>query len=39
MHECDNCGQMCDCDGEDLMNDAYDDCRHDCEEDYDEEDW
>ena len=41
MHECPDCGQACDCDGEDTWND-YDspdakNCTHDCEE-YEEDD-
>jgi len=29
MHECPSCGQMCDCDGEDIHNDfASEDCVH-----------
>ena len=38
MHECPECGQACDCDGEDIWNDAAAlDCIHECEDDYDEE--
>lgn len=37
MHECPDCGQVCDCDGEDVWNDAAAwDCRHNCEEDDDD---
>ena len=38
MHECPNCGQVCDCDGEDTWFDNVDDCACDCylDEDYDE---
>jgi len=35
MHECPNCGQACDCDGEDTWFDdlnTYLSCSHDCEE-------
>ncbi len=33
MHDCPECGQTCDCDGEDIWN-AYAalDCAHDCDE-------
>lgn len=37
MHECENCGQACDCDGEDTWLETPDDCSHDCE-DFDDED-
>lgn len=43
MHECPNCGFICDCDGEDLWYDeAPADCACECEElenqeDYDED--
>ena len=37
MHECPDCGQACDCDGEDLWNDAAArECTHGCEEGDDE---
>jgi len=37
MHDCPNCGQACDCDGEDTWNDAASfDCEHDCEEEDDD---
>lgn len=36
MHECPNCGDSCDCDGEDHSQPAPDDCSHDCEEDDDD---
>jgi hypothetical protein len=46
MHECPDCGQACDCDGEDIWWDNYDECEHyldpDCRgEDYfdDYDDW
>ena len=40
MHECPDCGQACDCDGEDIWNDAAArDCRHYCEEEWDDGDW
>ena len=38
MHECSECGNSCDCDGEDLWYDtAPDECDHECEfpEEYD----
>lgn len=36
MHSCPECGQSCDCDGEDHWNDAAAaECEHDCEEDDD----
>ena len=32
MHSCPECGQACDCDGEDLWIDENDeDCTHDCD--------
>ena len=33
MHECPECGQACDCDGEDTWFDYYFDidCNHECE--------
>jgi len=35
MHDCPECGQPCDCDNEDIWNDAAsEDCVHGCEEDY-----
>ena len=39
MHECPECGQACDCDGEDTWFDfPYNlDCTHDCEPDSDED--
>ena len=41
MHECPECGQACDCDGEDTWNDIgssdWLNCSHECEE-YSEED-
>lgn len=38
MHECPFCGQMCDCDGDDLFHSIPpDDCTCDCEEFYDED--
>ena len=31
MHPCPECGEYCDCDGEDLHHDvAPDDCAHEC---------
>lgn len=39
MHECPECGQACDCDGEDVWNDyAGRTCRHDCEDEEDADD-
>lgn len=36
MHECPACGQACDCDGEDVWNDAAaEECTHACEEEDD----
>lgn len=32
MHECWNCGQACDCDGEDTWNSCPDECECECEE-------
>lgn len=32
MHSCPDCGQACDCDGEDVWWDEYDACDHECEE-------
>lgn len=37
MHECPDCGQACDCDGEDTWFEAPDDCTHECEEENDED--
>lgn len=42
MHECPQCGDICDCDNEDTHFDDYDDeCLHECEglegDDYDDE--
>jgi len=47
MHECPECGQACDCDGEDTWFDwpspAVEECVHDCDDDldddYDDEDY
>ena len=49
MHECPDCGQACDCDGEDTTWFDYPaqevlDCSHDCDDDddyddYDDEDY
>ena len=30
MHECPDCREYCDCDGEDHDQPAPDDCRHNC---------
>lgn len=38
MHECHSCGQMCDCDGEDLHQPQPDDCACDCDDGDDFED-
>jgi len=36
MHECPECGQACDCDGEDVWNEyAGLECVHECEDDSD----
>lgn len=35
VHECPECGQACDCDGEDHDQGAPDDCSHACDEDDD----
>jgi len=35
MHECPECGQTCDCDGEDVWHDNYANCGHSCEPEYD----
>jgi len=32
MHECPECGQACDCDGEDTWFDNYTNCEHECDE-------
>jgi hypothetical protein len=38
MHECPNCGQACDCIGDDLWNDLEaEHCQCDCENEYDDE--
>lgn len=31
MHDCPECGEACDCDGEDHGQSAPEDCGHDCE--------
>jgi hypothetical protein len=39
MHECPNCGQACDCCGDDTWDDTESlMCEHDCDDDY-EYDW
>lgn len=39
MHECPGCGQACDCDGEDIWNDAASRaCGHDCADGESEDD-
>ena len=38
MHECPNCCQDCDCDGEDMWRDAPIDCDHECEWDFEGDD-
>ena len=42
MHECPECGQVCDCDGEDTWYENVTACVHDCDDqdfddDYDRE--
>lgn len=39
MHECDECGSMCSCDGEDHLQPAPSDCRHVCPIDDDDQDF
>jgi len=45
MHECPMCNQACDCDGEDLWQEAPDDCQCECldddldEWDRDDDEW
>lgn len=36
MHECPDCGQACDCDGEDVWTDYNRNCAHICKEDDDD---
>ena len=38
MHDCDICGQACDCDMEDHYQSQPDDCTHVCDEDGDFDD-
>ncbi len=39
MHECPNCGMICDCDGDDLFSETPPiDCQCDCEDEFDDED-
>ena len=38
MHECPECFGNCDCDGEDHMQPAPDDCIHECDDDEDDYD-
>ncbi len=39
MHDCLDCGQACDCDGEDTwFDDPPDDCAHGCDDDFEDED-
>lgn len=38
MHDCDLCGWLCDCDGEDMQNPCPPNCIHACEEDACDED-
>lgn len=39
MHECPDCGQACDCDGEDVWSDyGALSCRHNCEDDWSDDD-
>lgn len=37
MHDCDECGQYCDCDMEDHYQSQPDDCTHVCNPDDDED--
>lgn len=43
MHDCPDCGQACDCDGEDLWHEFDSeeamDCVHECEEFEDDDDF
>lgn len=40
MHSCPECGQACDCDGEDTwLESSEDDCEHNCEPLDDDEDF
>ena len=40
MHECPNCGQACDCIGDDTWDDSEAEfCEHECEDDCDEDDY
>jgi hypothetical protein len=36
MHECEECGRMCNCDEDDMRNPAPVDCTHECPVDDDE---
>jgi hypothetical protein len=38
MHDCPECGESCDCDGEDHEQPAPPDCRHECDDDDDGDD-
>jgi len=38
VHECPDCGMVCDCDGEDTWNDSDVCIGHDCEEENDDYD-
>jgi hypothetical protein len=42
MHDCHDCGQACDCDGDDVWRTAPPDCHCDCydaPDDYDPTEW
>lgn len=39
MHDCPICGEACYCDMEDHFQEAPDDCCHECEEDFEVDDW
>jgi hypothetical protein len=38
MHDCDLCGEYCDCDMEDHHNPQPDDCTHVCDDEEDDDD-
>ncbi len=39
MHKCPDCGEDCDCDGEETtwLRDTFFDCNHDCDDDCDDD--
>lgn len=37
MHECLSCGQACDCDGEDMWNEAPEECLCECDDEEEDE--